>query len=111
MRIKRLSTRAVALALLAVSLLATVSFADAQQQAPKSNVTVPVHFVSRPDYADLYIDGKFVGSTDLSLRLQPGARTIEIKRDGYASWRRELIVSAGNPTRVAAVLAKVEKEP
>jgi PEGA domain len=108
MRNKRLSIRAVALALIAVSLLATVTFADVQQQ-PLREPKVPVSFISRPDYADLYVDGRFVGSTDLSLRLAAGTRTIEIKREGYETWRRELIVSADNPTRVAAVLMKAEK--
>lgn len=109
MRIKKLSIRAIALAIIAVSLLATVSFADVQQ--PQQRETrVPVHFISRPDYADLYVDGQFVGSTDVSLRLPAGVRTVEIKREGYETWRRELVLSSENPTRVAAVLMKAEKQ-
>ena len=110
MRIKKkLTIRAVALALIAVSLLATVTFADVQPPQQRES-RVPVHFISRPDYADLYVDGKFVGSTDVSLRLPAGVRTVEIKRDGYETWRRELVLSSDNPTRVAVVLTKASKE-
>ena len=101
MRNKRLIRNA-ALALIAVSLLvATVSFAGTDNV---SSPRVPVQFVSRPDYADLYIDGKFVGSTDLALRIAPGEHVVEVKRAGYDTWRRELIVTPENPTRVAALL-------
>ena len=102
MRNKKGTIRNIALALIAVSLLATASFAgiDSQSSSPK----VSVQFVSRPDYADLYIDGKFVGSTDLALRIPPGDHVIEIKRSGYETWQRELIVTPENPTRVAALL-------
>ena len=103
MKNRRTSLPAVALALIAVSLVALVAFAD-DKPAPQRDQKVGVHFISKPDDADLYVDGKFVGSTDLGMRLTPGVHRIEIRLDGYEPWQRELTVTPDNPTRVAARL-------
>lgn len=105
MRYKKTSIRTIALALIAVSLLVClVAFAqDGAAPAPREP-KVDVHFLSKPDNADLYVDGKFVGSTDVLLRLAPGVHSVEIKLDDYEPWRRELTVQPQSPTRVAARL-------
>lgn len=105
MKNKRTLLRAIALTLAAVSLLATVAFAGTEPQPRESKV--PVQFNSKPEYAELYIDGKFVGTTDVGLRVLPGDRVIEMRRDGYETWRRELWVTNDNPTRVTGVLKPI----
>ena len=106
MRIHKTPFRIIALTLIAVSLLTALAvFADDNHALTREReVTVPVHFVSRPNVADLYVDGKFVGSTEVALRLTPGPHVIEVKLDDFQTWRRELHVTAGSPTRVAALL-------
>ena len=105
MRIQKTPLRTIALALIAVSLLTALAvFAKDDHAEPARQVTVPVQFVSRPNVADLYIDGKFVGSTEVALRVTPGMHVIEVKLDDFQTWLRELHVTAGSPTRVAALL-------
>ena len=72
---------------------------------------VPVHIDSRPDLAEVWIDGKFVGSTSLSYRLAPGEHKIELVRPRYASWSRTLTVAPDQPTRVAALLQESSEKP
>ena len=99
---KRTLFRTIALVLAVASLLATVAFAGTEPQALERKV--PVQFNSKPDHAELYINGKFVGTTDVAFRLPAGEHVIEMKRDNYATWRRELWVQADNPTRVTGLL-------
>jgi hypothetical protein len=102
-----MNKRTIAFALAAVLLVALVAFAD-EKAAPERDQRTPVHFSSRPDNADLYIDGKYVGSTEVVFRLTPGVHTVEMKLDEYETWSRQLSVTAENPTRVAARL-KLQK--
>lgn len=100
--------RAIAAALFVLILVAGASVAG-DHNDPQPISRVPVSIQSRPDFADVYLNGKFVGSTNFEQRLAPGVHVIEIRREGYGSWRRELTVTAGNPTRVVALLDKKEK--
>ena len=65
---------------------------------------VGVTFNSRPDPAEVYVDGKFIGTTPVGHKLAPGVHVIEIGREPYQKWRRELTLTPGNPTQVTAVL-------
>jgi PEGA domain len=96
------------IALIARFLLAPVSIADDPPRI--GELKVPVSFHSRPDNCDLYIDGKYVGTTDVAFRLTPGIHTIEMRREGWETWRRELTVFEDSPTRVAGLLKQVRAE-
>jgi len=50
------------------------------------------------------INGDFRGTTPVTLHLAAGTHAIEIRLEGYRTWSRELVVVAGNDTRVAATL-------
>ncbi len=102
MRIKNTSLRTIALALITVSLIATATIAEDRPLAREPRVIV--QFNSKPDYAELYVDGQFVASTDVALRLTPGKHVIEMRRDGFETWCRELNVTLDNPTRVVGLL-------
>ena len=54
--------------------------------------------------AEVYIDGEFRGTAPVNLHLVPGTHVVEFKLQGYKTWKRELVVVAGNDTRVAATL-------
>ncbi|HEX2122958.1 MAG TPA: PEGA domain-containing protein [Thermoanaerobaculia bacterium] len=86
-------------------LVACVSFAGDKTPLPQNpRVLVTVTFDSRPDLGEVYVNGDFVGTAPMAQHLPPGVHTIEIKRDGFSSWRRDLTVKEHNPTRVVALL-------
>lgn len=102
MRIEKTSLRTIALALITISLIATATIAEDRPLAREPRVIV--QFNSKPDFAELYVDGEFVGTADVALRLRPGKHVIEMRRDGFETWRRELTVTIDNPTRVVGLL-------
>ena len=97
-------------ALLFVVALTPLLFA-ADAPAPLPLRTVPVVFDSHPDVAEVWVDGKFIGSTHLSYRLTPGDHKIELVRPRYTTWSRTLTVNADQPTRVAAILLDTNEKP
>lgn len=107
MRTKNSPIRAVALALIVVSLIGTASIAEDRPFAREPKVIV--QFNSRPDNAELWLDGEFVGTADIALRLTPGKHVIEMRRDGFETWCRELKVTLDNPTRVYGLLKQLPR--
>ena len=100
--------RTIALALIILSLIATATIAE--DRTAEREHTVPVQFNSKPDNCELWLDGEFVGSADVTLRLTVGKHVIEMRRDGYENWRRELSVMRGNPTQVVGLLKPAPRE-
>lgn len=94
-----------ALLLLSTILVSCTTAAPAPRVTPRQQL-VTVFFESRPDRAELYIDGRLVGSTDLNYHLTPGVHTIEVRKEGFEMWRRELTVSPGVATKLSAMLTK-----
>ncbi len=47
---------------------------------------------SFPTGAEVYINGKLTTATDDTLYLDPGEYTVEIKRDGYTSWIKTMLI-------------------
>ncbi len=97
---------AVVLFLLVMTLPACVSVQDNGQNTSAPPPTATVQFSSSPDPTEVYIDGKYRGSTPVSLQLAAGSHTIEFKLEGYKTWTRELVVVAGDDTRVASTLQR-----
>ena len=60
MRIEKTSLRTIALALITISLIATATIAEDRPLVREAKVIV--QFNSRPDFAELYVDGDFVGT-------------------------------------------------
>jgi hypothetical protein len=64
-----------------------------------------LNVVSRPPGAQVYVDGRLIGTTPLSLPdVAPGAHTVRIALPGHQRWESHVIVAAGAATRVAASL-------
>ena len=94
--------------LLLFLLMPLIISADAPPPRPHlSSVVID----SRPDAAEVWIDGKFVGSSTLAYRLAPGDHKIELMRDKYTTWSRTLTVAPDQPTRVAALLQQSAEKP
>ena len=102
---------ALALFALASLLLAGCSINTATPEpVPAPHVSgnlVPVHIESSPSGAEIWIDGEFIGSTNLTYAVAPGKRVIEIRRAGFEMWRRELAVRENTPTRVRVDLTPI----
>jgi hypothetical protein len=59
---------------------------------------------SVPSYGDIYVDGKYFGSTPATLRLPAGDHLISVRISGKKSWERVLSLTPGGETVVSAVL-------
>lgn len=94
----------------AVALLALFSFSaeiSACEGKPSTTVKrdgIGVTIEANTDAAEIFLDGKFVGSTPMNYRFRPGNHPIELRKEGFTTWRRTLHVAAGQPTRVKANL-------
>lgn len=66
--------------------------------------TTGVTFQSEPGNGEVYVNGDFRGTTPVTLHLAAGTHAVEIRLHGYQTWSRELVVVAGNDTRVVATL-------
>lgn len=51
--------------------------------------STPVSIESRPDMAEVWVDGKFVGTTPLGYRLLPGDHKVELVRPRVMGQFRE----------------------
>jgi len=50
---------------------------------------------SFPKASSVYLNGKLVGATDINLNLKPGKWLVEVKKDGYTSWQKEVNLKEG----------------
>jgi len=103
---KLLKMRSVRAAVVVLMLIAIGGVSIADSPVQKNEMRVPITFDSRPDFAEVYLDGKFIGSASITARLAPGEYTIELRRSGFESWKRELTVLPGGQSRVVALLEK-----
>jgi hypothetical protein len=63
-----------------------------------------VMFASEPPGAEIYVDGKFSGSTPSSLALPPGTHEIRVDAPHFKEWTRSLETTAGSQVSVRATL-------
>ena len=59
---------------------------------------------SYPKTAQVYLDGKLKGVTDLNLTLSPNHYQVEIKKDGYTSWSKKIVLKGELVVSLEAVL-------
>ena len=63
--------------------------------------------VSRPPGASVFVDGRLVGTTPLSLPgVAAGSHAIRLEREGYRRWTSSIRVVASEPNRVTASLER-----
>jgi PEGA domain-containing protein len=98
------------ISLVVVALITIPLLARAQsERAPLPLVHVAIN--SRPEIAEVRIDGAFVGTTPLPYRLTPGVHKIEMTRHAFQNWSRELTVTAENGTSVTALMDESDAKP
>lgn len=59
---------------------------------------------SGPKAAKIYVNGELKGVTDNSLTLQPDTYTIEVKKDGYTSWKKDITLKGEIVHSLEAIL-------
>jgi len=76
-------------------LIATIAYArgyriDVQRGTMTSTGIMAIS--SNPQTAQVYVNGILKGVTDLHLTLPSGKYTVEVKKEGYSSWKREFVL-------------------
>ncbi len=59
---------------------------------------------SFPTAAEVYVDGRLTSATDATLNLDPGEYEVEIKKDGYHSWKKSLTITEELVTETRTLL-------
>jgi hypothetical protein len=79
--------------------------APALRPGPVASGPGSLEVVSRPAGAQVYLDGRSVGRTPLSIpNVESGAHSVRLDLPGYNSWSTTVDVKAGGSLRVAASL-------
>jgi hypothetical protein len=79
---------------------------DEKKMAKAESATGSIKVVSEPDGADVKIDGNFIGNTPSQLKLTEGKHTIQVSKEGFTDWSKEVQVSAGADLNLKATLQK-----
>lgn len=61
---------------------------------------------SDPDGASIYIDGDLKGATNTNLKLAPKSYEVEIRNNGYITWKKKLTIKKEEVTQITAHLFK-----
>ncbi len=72
--------------------------------------TAKVTISSTPQDAEIFADGKFVGSAPATLTLPVGRYQFRVVLDGYREWIRELELIPDSDHRLAAKLVKLAEQ-
>jgi len=76
---------------------------------PSNDALSTVEMKSAPDGADISVDGKFVGNTPSTVRLQPGDHKITIEKSGFKPWERTMSVGPGATLTINPTLEQLPK--
>jgi hypothetical protein len=85
----------------------TAQAAPPPPSAPAAHGSGAVRVESRPAGASVYVDGKLVGMTPMSLSaVDAGDHAFRLARDGYKPWAATVHVAAGEQNRVTGSLER-----
>lgn len=90
---------------------APAASSKSETQGNASGACVPadnscVSFVSVPQGADIYVDGKFMGNTPSTLALPAGSHEVRVEGARFKPWTRTLSSTAGSSVTIRATLEK-----
>lgn len=71
-----------------------------------ASVTATLIVKSDPSGAEITIGEKFMGTTQSTLKLQPGEHIVTITKTGYKEWKRTITLNAGSEIKLEASLEK-----
>ncbi|MBI5151076.1 MAG: PEGA domain-containing protein [Candidatus Pacebacteria bacterium] len=83
-----------------------IQFAKGYRPTKNGNITSTglLSANSFPNGAQMYLNGKLATATDTTLNLEPGSYTVEIKKDGYTPWKKQLTITKELVTQTNAFL-------
>ena len=73
---------------------------------PPAQQLLPLAIASDPPGARIEVENTFAGRTPATIKLQPGEYRVTLTLPGHEPWDGRIVVEAGNPTALAAVLKK-----
>ena len=88
--------------ILILSLITLISFFLISCGSGKAKL----HVESFPDESDVYIDGVKVGTTTLDISIDEGEHVVEVKKEGYKTWKKTIQIRKGKETDIIANLEK-----
>lgn len=88
------------------SVTETKALASIPQPEPLVEAVSTILVTSNPDGAEITIDGKFMGTTQSTLKLSSGEHTVKIEKGGYKPWNRTVTLNAGSNITIDATLEK-----
>jgi formylglycine-generating enzyme required for sulfatase activity len=85
-----------------------------KEQRIELNAPTPIYgslnVTSRPVGADVYVDGKKVGTTpDVFTTILEGTRSVELRKQGYSAYTAQVNVTEGKVSDLSATLSVEEK--
>jgi len=88
-------------------------YPDAHKTAavPVAEGAGKIHITSSPASADVYIDGKFIGTAPSVLALSTGPHHIVVRMEGYKDWDRTLEVMKDSDLSLNATLMATASQP
>lgn len=75
-----------------VSLFLIIAYARGYRLNFKQKALTPTGIISVSSYpraAKVYVNGVLKGVTDINITLPPGTYSIEVKKDGYSTWKKK----------------------
>ena len=73
----------------------------------RATPTGTLQIYSTPSGAKVYIDGAYRGQTPLTLTVEAGVHNVELRLDGYETYRARVQIGAGQTGRLSPRLARV----
>jgi serine protease Do len=113
-KVVRIGFQSISFALSATDLLEVLhrfypNLSAPQTAASQANGFGSVTVTSTPDGAEIYVDDKFVGNTEASLKLAAGTHVIVLKSPGYADWQRSIEVLKDSSVALKVTLGTNEQ--
>jgi S1-C subfamily serine protease len=112
-KVVRIGFQSISFALSATDLLEVLQRFYPNLSAPQNAASQPdgfgsVTISSIPDGAEIYVDDKFVGNAQASLKLRAGTHTILLKSPGCADWQRSIEVLKDSSVTLKVTLETTE---
>ena len=90
----------IAILLTAVILLVLSNGYDVDRKTGKVIQNGLIFLNSAPESTDIYLNGKSNGSTDERITVPEGKYAIELRREGYTTWKKTIQLEGGNIERL-----------
>lgn len=76
----------------------------AERAEPAHPALTAVILKSKPDGAEISVDGKFMGNTPSTIRMEAGDHTVTLTKSGFNEWTRTISVNPGSDITMVAEL-------